>query len=85
MIGPDDDESAESLDVMVVSPMWIAEQARSGPVIGRHTIIMREFRYEELAQLIAAYCGKCVAPTWAEAAMKLDRLGRWEFEDYLEH
>ena len=83
MIGPEGGGGEESFDVIVCSPRWLLERHRKEDVIiARHHLIMLEYNYQRLKRTIEDYCEECEAPTWSELALKLGRLGKWEFEDY---
>src|SRR5215813_8550469 len=85
MIGPDEGEGEESFDVRVCSPKWLLQRYdREDIIIGRHHLIMLEYDFGRMMRAIEAFCRECEAPTWRELALKLSRLGKWEFEDYVE-
>ena len=85
MIGPEGDDSSESFGIIVCSPKALAEEAASGPVLGRHRVIMASFDYNTLTSTIRAFCGQCEGESWDEVGSKVARLGFWEFEDYREY
>jgi len=83
MIGPAGLDGEESFDIQVCTPKWLGDHHdRSAVVVGRHHLIVFEYNYERLAHFISEYCAKCSGRTWQEIAMRLGRLGRWEFEEY---
>lgn len=83
MFGPDGTEGEESFDILVCTPAWLAREVeRREMVHGRHYLIVRKFDLEQIRSFLISYANKCTAKTWAEAAIKLSRLGKWEFEDY---
>ncbi len=83
MIGPKAMDGAESFDIVVCTPRWLSEHHdRSNIVLGRHYLIVFEYDYDRLVDMIADFCSKCSGQTWQEIAMRLGRLGKWEFEDY---
>ena len=85
MIGPEGGEGEESFDVTVCSPNWLlARHNKEDVVIGRHHLIMFEYDYLRLKRTIEEFCKSCEGATWKELALKLGRLGKWEFEDYVE-
>lgn len=86
MVGPAGALGEESFDLIVCTPAWLLETVeRSGPLIGRHHIIVARFDYDELEGLIRSFCDRCDGATWQEVAAKVARLGGWEFEDYREY
>jgi hypothetical protein len=83
MFGPDRDEGEESFDIVVCTPLWLAREVdRKGLVEGRHHLFVREYNLARIRAFLADYAKGCAGETWQEAALKLSRLGRWEFEDY---
>jgi hypothetical protein len=83
MFGSSDDIGEESFDILVCSPRWIEEKIRKdGPVIGRHHIIVNEFNIDVIRGVILRFASECKGSTWHDIALKLSRLGKWEFEDY---
>lgn len=85
MIGPQGKEGEESFDVEICTPMWLKTNYKSDDiVIGRHQIIIQKYDYDRLVQFINKYLTSCTGETWSDIVPKLSRLGRWEFEDYIE-
>jgi hypothetical protein len=83
MFSPEGGEGFESFGIVVCNPEWIASRIRnSGPLIGRHYIIVSEFNFQELRDTILSFAEQCEGADWREVASKLSRLGHWEFEDY---
>jgi hypothetical protein len=58
------------------------EVERKGIVDGRHHLIVSGFDLAQIRALLEQYATASAANTWKEAAFKLSRLGKWEFEDY---
>ena len=85
MIGPEGGEGEESFDVTVCSPKWLLrEYGKEDVIVGRHHLILLEYDYGRLMRTIESFCRNCDGLTWDELALKLGRLGKWEFEDYVE-
>src|SRR5262249_55860788 len=83
MFGPAGSEGEESFDILVCTPRWLnGEVERKGIVDGRHTLLVSKFDFAQLSSFLAEYAKTCAGKTWEEAAIKLSRLGLWEFEDY---
>ncbi|MBI1276558.1 MAG: hypothetical protein GC179_00380 [Anaerolineaceae bacterium] len=83
LIGPKHAEGMESFQVTVCTPTWMAEHFNNDEiVIGRHYLILFEFDYERLINRINKYLQLCADETWEQVAIKVGRLGLWEFEDY---
>jgi len=83
MAGPKNAPGEESFDVVVCTPDWLKRQYKSSDVVvGRHYLIVFEYDYGRLRRFLQEYCEQCFGETWPEVANKLNRLGKWEFEDY---
>jgi hypothetical protein len=83
MAAPKGEAGEESFDVVVCTPTWLIENlGEDGILIGRHHLVIDRYDYSKLQKYIASYCSKCTGATWSEAAIRLGRLGKWEFEDY---
>lgn len=81
--GPPDSPGEESFDVTLCTPGWVKAQAeREGVFSARHHLIVVEYSYDKVYQYISKYLSTCTGSTWNEVAMKISRLGHWEFEDY---
>ena len=85
MVGPIDNEGEESFDLVLCTPLWLIENRHTSDIIvGRHYLIVFEYDYQriftKLKQLIEDTSGK----TWEDIALKIGRIGKWEFEDYQE-
>lgn len=85
MIGPEDTDGEESFDIEVCTPKWIEDTYNlSDVVIGRHHLIVREYDYDRIIGAIRHFLLDCSGQSWNEVANKVARLGKWEFEDYVE-
>jgi len=85
MVGPEGKDGEESFDIEVCTPKWLEETYEvEDVVIGRHHIIIREYNFERLVRSIKDFLKQCSGESWNEVTEKVSRLGRWEFEDYIE-
>jgi hypothetical protein len=80
--GPAGEAGEESFQFEVCSPGWLREQARSGPVSGRHYVIVDRFDWPALRAYFDDLVAGCTGADWSEVTAKLSRYGLWEFEDY---
>jgi hypothetical protein len=84
MAAPEGSEGEESFDIEVCTPTWLAETyAPDNIIFGRHHIIVQQYNYEKLAQVIVEILEECSGENWEEVATKISRYGKWEFEDYV--
>jgi hypothetical protein len=83
MYGPAGSEGEESFDILVCTPKWLSDEVeRKGVVDGRHHLIVSRFDLAQIRALLEQHATASAANTWKQAAFKLSRLGKWEFEDY---
>ena len=80
MVGPFGSAGEESFDIMVCTPEWFAADMKRNIVSGRHYLFMKRYSYQELSNFLKDYCASCEGDSWAEVALKLSRLGHWEFD-----
>lgn len=83
MVGPSDEEGAESFDILVCSPGWLArDMSDTGIRSGEHLLLMNRYDHRLLLRYLERRVQTCEAPTWQELVQQLGRLGRWEFDGY---
>jgi len=81
--GPVGTDGEESFDVVVCTARWISGHlGPEGMLVERHYLLVDSYDYRRLESFLGRYVDGCVGTTWEEAALKLARLGMWEFEDY---
>lgn len=80
-IGPLDGHGEELFAITVCSPEWFAANMQKQVQTGRHHIFMQHYDYTALENFIRGYCATCRGTSWLEVALKLGRIGHWEFED----
>jgi hypothetical protein len=82
-IGPADGPGEESFDVVVCTPRWLTRQVdRVGVLSGRHHLIMDRIDVAVFQEFIRTAVEAVDEGTWEEVALRIGRIGRWEFEDY---
>jgi hypothetical protein len=83
MFGPEGSEGEESFDIIVCTPSWLAREVeRKGLVHARHHLVVKKYDLPLIHRFLSDFAKSSVSRTWQEAAAKLSRLGKWEFEDY---
>jgi hypothetical protein len=83
LFGPEHGDGEESFDVLVCTPQWLSQKIVGDSIInGRHHLIVSKFDLSRLRNFLQAYADTCTDKSWHDAALKLSRLGHWEFEDY---
>ncbi|TMD48041.1 MAG: hypothetical protein E6I47_15995 [Chloroflexi bacterium] len=85
MAGPKEEEGEESFNVEVCTPAWLSELLRKERVVmGRHHLIVADYDWSRISAFITKWVASCEGDTWEQVALKVGRLGHWEFEDYVE-
>lgn len=83
MAGPAGGPGEESFDVVVCTPRWLERWIREeGPLIGRHHLIIERYDGARVRLYLTEAVESEEAQTWPDLALKLGRIGKWEFEDY---
>jgi len=85
MFGSVGADGEESFDVLVCNPLWVEEEARRGAFSGRHHLIVARFDINEIRAFLQNAAVESAGEPWDEVARKLARVGKWEFEDYVEY
>lgn len=86
MIGPEGVEGEESFDIEVCTPQWLEDTYGIEDIIIRpHQLIIFEYNFENINNAIKDFLKNCSGKNWNEVAVKVARLGKWEFEDYIEN
>jgi len=85
MVGPEGKDCEESFDIEVCTPKWLEDTCGTDDVIiGCHYLIVRSYNYQKIVSAIKEFLKRCSGEDWNDVARKVSRLGRWEFEDYVE-
>lgn len=83
MIGPSDQRGAESFDILVCTPTWLQNELSTNKVLsGKGMFIIGEYDYDEIVIYLKTQIASCHDNDWSKAAVKLSRIGFWEYEDY---
>ncbi|MEJ7831563.1 MAG: Imm8 family immunity protein [Nocardioides sp.] len=86
IVGPPDTAGAESFDVTVCTPEWLANACGQvgGIYNARHHLVVNfgTFDKRALRAWLSARVQEVEGETWSEIGERLGRLGHWEFEDY---
>ncbi|CAN5183944.1 immunity 8 family protein [soil metagenome] len=83
LVGPADGPGEESFDVNVCTPEWLRDEIeRTGPMVGRHLLIVNRWDVETVSRAISGLVAKVEGLDWQAVGERLGRIGYWEFEDY---
>ncbi|MFH1197425.1 MAG: immunity 8 family protein [bacterium] len=83
LVGPDLLNGEESFDIQICSPKWINDNySKEDVILGRHMIIQKEYNFSRIKSFLINYIDNINGAKWEEIALKISRIGKWEFEDY---
>ena len=85
MVGPEGTLGEEAFDTIVCSPDWLAAHTVLPDLVGDHRIVMNIYDYQKLFRQIQEFCQLQEGNTWQEIALKISKIGKWEFADYKEY
>lgn len=81
--GPENMPGEESFDFEICTPSWLQYSQQPGVVRDlRHTLLIDSYDPQRIIDYVRNYVDACSGDTWNEVAVKISRLGHWEFEDY---
>jgi hypothetical protein len=82
-IGPENEKGAEIFQITVCTPDWIKKSySEQKAVWGHHMLIVFEYDFSAIESEIIRYVQRFSGDDWPALALKLSRIGAWEFEDY---
>lgn len=71
----------ERFELLVVTPSWLLRRhGKKGAIMGRGKLIVFEWNFERIKDLLARKVEACSGATWPEVAGKVDRMADWEGE-----
>ena len=83
MIGPKNEDGADSFDITVCSAKWISEKCQYGnQVWGKSLLIVDKYDYIEILNSIESKINTLSEESWSKLAIELSRFFEWEFESY---
>jgi Immunity protein 8 len=83
IVGPEDKDGEESFDIEVCTPKWLEDTyGIDDVVLGYCHLIVREYNYLKITHFIKEFLRNCSGENWNEVAIKVSRLGKWEFDNY---
>jgi hypothetical protein len=83
-VGPKGEIGTEYFDVDVCTPKWLLENQHDNVILGKGKIIVFKCDMKMILKRIRALFDGVVGKDWNDIAIKLSRIGHWEFEDYKE-
>lgn len=83
IVGEEKTEGGDIFDVMICTPQWLMSNFQeSDIIIGRHYLIVFEYNYQRIYSRLKKLIENIHGDNWEEIALKIGRIGHWEFEDY---
>lgn len=85
LVGPRGAAGEESFNVVVCTPKWLLNKYDENELIlGKDKLIVFRFDMNRILARIRKLFDNCSGNDWNDIAMKLSRIGHWEFENYQE-
>jgi len=82
MVGPRGEKGEESFDIDICTPKWLQQYIeRERFLFARHRLFVNTFDVLEITRIVTRFIERCSGASWDEVAVKVSRLGHWEFED----
>jgi hypothetical protein len=83
LAGPVGEPGEESFDLLVCTPAWLANEVSfTGHIVGRHHLIIERWEAARVREVVSNLFTREQGKDWHELALRLSRLGHWEFEDF---
>jgi hypothetical protein len=83
LVGIKGEPAAESFDIVVCTPKWLLNKySESDMILGSNKLIVFRFDMDRILKRIKNMFANCSGNDWNEIAIKLSRIGHWEFENY---
>ena len=84
LVGPRGTAIEESFGVVVCTPKWLMNKYDENEILlGKNKLIVFKYDMDRILLRIRKMFDNCSGKDWKEIAIKLSRIGRWEFEDYI--
>lgn len=80
-VGPLGMKGRERFDLLAVTPAWLlARHGRAGAVLGRGKLLVFEWDYPRIKELLARKVEACTGRSWPELARAVSSIAEWEGE-----
>jgi Immunity protein 8 len=81
-VGPKGEKAGDNFDIEVCTPKWLLDHRYDDFILGKGKLIVYRCDMIFILAKIRALFEGCIGKDWNEIAIKLSRIGQWEFEDY---
>jgi hypothetical protein len=83
-IGVEGEEGSDQFEVLVASATYLAQRyPDQAATFLRHIMLASDYNIQEAVALMTKYVSSLEANSWQALATKINRVARWEYEDYL--
>ena len=83
-VGLKGEDGSDIFYLDVCTPKWLLDNLNSDYFVGKGTLIVFRCDMKMILERIRTLFTGCAGKDWNEIAIKLSRIGQWEFEDYKE-
>ena|SRR5579863_7479890 len=83
-VGPKGEAAGDYFGIEICTPKWLLNNRNDDVILGKGTLIVFRCDMKVILARIKALFGGCSGRDWNEIAIKLSRIGNWEFENYRE-
>jgi hypothetical protein len=84
-IGSEGSQGEDFFEVLVASAAYLAQlKSAQAPAFLRHVILSSDYNIPAAIALVEKYISSLEEESWEKLAAKINRVLRWEFEDYKE-
>ncbi|MBX8502718.1 immunity 8 family protein [Pseudomonas lijiangensis] len=80
-IGLDCTQGADDFELLICTPKWLEETVWTERW-GRGLLIVREYNFSTINELIHEYVNRCEGDSWEAIVIQLGKVFFWEFDDY---
>jgi Immunity protein 8 len=81
-VGPKGEDSSDIFYLDICTPKWLLDNRYEDFVVGKGKLIVFRCDMKMILARIKSLFENCSGEDWNEIAIKLSRIGNWEFEDY---
>jgi Immunity protein 8 len=81
-VGPLGEAGGDLFDIDVCTPKWLLARQDDDIVLGKGKIIVYRCDMKMILKRVSALFEGCIGKDWNDIAIKLSRVGHWEFENY---
>jgi hypothetical protein len=84
-VGPKGEKAGDNFNIEVCTPKWLSENRHDDVILGKGKLLVFKCDMIMILAKIRSLFGGCSGKDWNEIAIRLSRIGDWEFENYQEY